>query len=777
MEITTVKKGLQKIMWFKKRYIIHYLIAFMMGRVFIMGAMSPFAISYLCSYMNTKNRTSVKTLFTIVASLLGILTTGYSNTILRYLLAYVLFGLIHISVSTIRTKSSRHITHISSVLAMAISGIIYYAQLGNVFNNMLVLAFECVICYVFPYIIKTTANIVCNENIYEEINTQDIVGICAITVVAIGGFCGLNIGSIEVGKALCGTLIMIIAYAGGCSFSVTCGVGAGILFSLYSFEYNEYAGILGFCGLITGLASGYKRPGIILAFILSTRLLTLYFGGWSDSVLSEFETIISVCLFCLVPHSLLLRIKAYFNAGLTHNTEFKKYLDMVNHKIKHTSKSFETLAELSQKILGNIPENLNDPSTIYDITAGKICKSCGLKFACWDKEVFDTRDILNKTVEILNDTGHLNNDNIPIEFKQKCIKYNLFASELNRTYFKYRANHQWKERVEQSQKMLTAQLKGISGIMNEFSENLNKNITFDKLEESRIMHNMEQSGIKCNDITVVKNHIDTTSVTLTIKNKKNDFTELCKKTEVICSETLNKNMKIENYNCNKNKFTLKLKECERYSVECSYVSIPKKGETQCGDNVVHGKISGGKYAVILSDGMGCGKTASDQSVTAIELMQQFLNAGFDKKAAVEMINSTLMLKNAETFATLDTVITDMFTAKTEFIKAGANTTYIKSGDCVKKISSNTLPIGIISNTKAETTEYQARHGDIIILISDGIHNATDSWFEEYILNMHEDSPKMIAKLLVDESIRQKRQEDDMTVAVLKITKNQEGLYV
>ena len=43
--------------------------------------------------------------------------------------------------------------------------------------------------------------------------------------------------------------------------------------------------------------------------------------------------------------------------------------------------------------------------------------------------------------------------------------------------------------------------------------------------------------------------------------------------------------------------------------------------------------------------------------------------------------------------------------------------------------------------------------------------------------MHEDSPKMIAKLLVDESIRQKRQEDDMTVAVLKITKNQEGLYV
>ena len=407
----------------------------------------------------------------------------------------------------------------------------------------------------------------------------------------------------------------------------------------------------------------------------------------------------------------------------------------------------------------------------------KVCKSCGLKFICWDKDSFDTRDILNKTVNTLDETGHLDKENTPLSFKQKCIKYNIFASELNRTYFKYRVNYQWKERVEQSQKMLTTQLKGMSGIMNEFSENLNKNISFDKLEESRIMHNMEQAGIKCNDITVVKNHIDTTSVTLTLKNKNDDFTALCKKAEVICSETLNKNMRMENYSCNKNKFTLKLKESERYSVECAYISIPKKGETKCGDNVVHGKISGGKYTVILSDGMGCGKTASEQSITAIELMQQFLNAGFDKKTSVEMINSTLMLKNTETFATLDAVITDMFTAKTEFIKAGANTTYIKSGDCIKKISSNSLPIGIINNTKAETTEYQAKHGDIIILISDGIHNATDSWFEEYILNMHEDSPKMIAKLLADESIRKKKQEDDMTVAVLKITKNREELYV
>ena len=48
--------------------------------------------------------------------------------------------------------------------------------------------------------------------------------------------------------------------------------------------------------------------------------------------------------------------------------------------------------------------------------------------------------------------------------------------------------------------------------------------------------------------------------------------------------------------------------------------------------------------------------------------------------------------------------------------------------------------------------------------------------EEYIKNMHEESPKMIAKLLSDEAQRQKSHNDDMTVAVLKILKNTEDIY-
>ncbi len=768
MALTSEKKKIIKMDFVKKRDLLHLFISFMLGRIFLADAISPFAISYLCSYMHTEKPSASKIILSATASFLGILTTKYSYTALRYLLAYVLLGLIYISASTVWTKYQRHLPAVSAFFAMAISGTIYYAQLSNLPYNMFILFIECAICSVFPYIIKKSADIICNRDIFAEISPDSVAGICVLAIISIGGFCDISIGEVSVGKVICGVAIMIIAYSGRCAFSVTCGVSLGILFSLYSFEFNEYVGIFAFCGLVTGMASGLKRPGIILAFIISTRLLTAYFGGWSDSVFSGYETIIAVCTFCLVPQSILLRIKAYFRAGLVRNTDFVKYLDTVNTKMKFTSKAFESLAELSQKVLGKIPENTNDISTIYDITANKVCKSCGLKFACWDKEAFDTKDVLNKAVLTLYRDGHITTDTVPVEFKKKCIRYESFISELNRTYFKYKAGNQWQERVEQGNKMLSMQLIGMSDIMDNFSESLSKSITFDTLDEGKIMYNMEQADIKCSDVTVVKDHIDIAAVTVVVRHKKEDFTKLCKKIEIITSDALNRNMKTENYSCEKNKFIIKLKETEKYSVSCCYVSIPKKGETDCGDSVIHGKISGGKYAAILSDGMGCGKVASEQSVTAIELMQQFLNAGFNKQTSVEMINSALMLRNSETFATLDAVIVDMFTARTEFVKAGANTTYIKTDGCIKKIFSDTLPVGIIKSIKAETNEYQAKNGDIIILISDGIHNATDNWFEPYILNMHEDNPRMIAKLLADEAERQKKQDDDMTVAVLKI---------
>ena len=753
-----------------KRTSIHFVIAFLMGRVFLADCISPFGLSYLCSYMKTEKKSVFKITMSAILSALGTATVQSGKYVLKNLLSYVLFALIIVSFSAFANRKGKFSVNIIAACACAISGIIYYAQTDNFIRNLIMLAAECTICFFLPIILSSSVKIISDDRPLTEITYEDIIGIYTLSALSITGFCGLYIGSISVCRVISGLFIMVVSYSGGFSHAVTCGVTAGILYSLYSFEFNEYAGILGFCGLLTGAVKRFKRPGIILGFTISAKLLSAYFGGWSDSIFSDYEIILAVCLFCIIPYSALYEISGIINAGTYNNPEIASHINRINTKIRNISASFESLAEVLRNVFCNVPPNITDNATIYEIASDKICKNCGLKFICWEKDSFDTCDSLNKAVGILMENGHLKSSDIPENFKKKCIKLSAFVNELNRVFCKYKLSTQWQSKINQSQKLISMQLDGVSDIVGNIADDVSKDIIFDRSNENKIYYMLEQKGFRCTDVTVAKSAGKICNANIRISQKRTNCTELCTFAEEIVSEVLNTPMTVEHFNCRNNKYILTLCERECYKVDCSYICTPKKGEKICGDSLYHGRLSGGKYAVILSDGMGCGESASRQSLAATELMQQFLNAGFNKDTAAGMVSSALMINSSESFATLDVAIIDLFSANIEFIKAGANTTYIKRKDSVQKIVSSSLPVGIIDCTSSDTYSYQASDKDMIIMLSDGIHNAIDSWCEDYIMNIHEDNPEIIAQLLTNEAAKNKKQEDDMTVAVIKISK-------
>ena len=60
--------------------------------------------------------------------------------------------------------------------------------------------------------------------------------------------------------------------------------------------------------------------------------------------------------------------------------------------------------------------------------------------------------------------------------------------------------------------------------------------------------------------------------------------------------------------------------------------------------------------------MGSGLTAYRESELVIDLLEQFLEAGFSKETAVRMINSALILRSdAQVFSTIDIASLDLYT--------------------------------------------------------------------------------------------------------------------
>ena len=178
--------------------------------------------------------------------------------------------------------------------------------------------------------------------------------------------------------------------------------------------------------------------------------------------------------------------------------------------------------------------------------------------------------------------------------------------------------------------------------------------------------------------------------------------------------------------------------------------------------------------------MGSGKEAKKSSSEALRLLENLLLSGFDKNISLDLINEALINQNKESFATLDIAIVDLYLGNVEFIKSAACPTYIKQGKRVQMIKSNSLPTGIIEESKIQTFDKDIEQGEIIVLCSDGILDSNveyknkELWIKYLLEDIETTNTQKIANLILEEAIDNNYGlgKDDMSVLVCKFRKKE-----
>lgn len=199
----------------------------------------------------------------------------------------------------------------------------------------------------------------------------------------------------------------------------------------------------------------------------------------------------------------------------------------------------------------------------------------------------------------------------------------------------------------------------------------------------------------------------------------------------------------------------------------------KETEKVSGDNFSFYEGEDGKMAVILSDGMGSGEKACKDSSRVIEMTERFLEAGFRKEAAIQMINGALAASGQEeNLSTLDICDINLYTGDCEFIKAGAACTYIKRGRLVDRLSTQNFPLGVFGQLEPEVMYRTLQNGDYVVMLSDGVLDALSQGIGEEVLpeiigRMDYSNPNEIANQILTYCLTQSKGQvrDDMTVLV------------
>lgn len=215
-----------------------------------------------------------------------------------------------------------------------------------------------------------------------------------------------------------------------------------------------------------------------------------------------------------------------------------------------------------------------------------------------------------------------------------------------------------------------------------------------------------------------------------------------------------------------------------YMLTAGVVRRNRTGEELCGDNFSVSKIDIQKAVLMLSDGMGTGEKAYVKSEQVVELLEQLLSAGFCKELAIELLNSFVsFLADGEVSSSLDLTVLDFYTGEADFIKLGASTTFIKRKDTIEYIRSTSLPVGVLEQVEFDTCQRKLYHGDIIVMVSDGVLDGIifedkEEYLADIIAKQDTCNAQVMAENIMEEVCRMQRgtMRDDSTILVAGIWK-------
>ena len=346
-----------------------------------------------------------------------------------------------------------------------------------------------------------------------------------------------------------------------------------------------------------------------------------------------------------------------------------------------------------------------------------------------------------------------------------------------------RRDYVWQKRLNENKDLLVAHLQEMAQIMMQLADESRRCVPMGERRFKQIAHALKEVDIQIKNMYLIENEMGRMEVSLTMRAlKKNNLSA----EEVGDLMSVLLNMRLVGAPDNslfvgeewKTYFYV---EEAKFHVLTGVAKAVKETEKISGDNYAFFETVTGNLTVVLSDGMGSGDKACSDSTMVVELMQKFLEAGFQMEMAIQMINSALLTgeENAN-MSTLDLCSMDLYSGECRFVKVGSACTYIKRQHLVDRISSGNLPMGIFQKPDMETVGRALMDGDYIIMVSDGILDALsqgigEDMLPELIGSTDLENPGEMANAILNFCIHQCRGRirDDMTVLVIGIWKKED----
>ena len=600
--------------------------------------------------------------------------------------------------------------------------------------DILVSIMYTIMAIAFYKIFTNSISVVENFGQKKAFSIEEVIGTSLLLAIAVSAFSDLSILGFSIRNILSIFIVLVLGWKNGMLVGTTSGVTIGVTLGILTGGEPIIIAAYAISGMVAGFLNRFGKIGVIIGFCIGNVILAYASNGYTVELIYFKEILLASILLLAVPKNIHIDIEEFVGGSkflpitrersLSREKETVEKLNNVSETIKKMASSYsntvqdmyteEEKEENKQIFINELLNNLEPykDNLLYEDIANVEGKIVGEIFqTLLRKQEIEREDLLKIFADCNSYIVGFDDKEISNYLEENIVQ---ILRVLNISYKVSKNNFVWKRKLEESKKNMETQLKGVSKMISGIANSIQKDTVQEKdytKQEMEVIELLRQKEIEVEEISIRKK--DRYIIHMFTKEIVDSSI-----VEKILTKILKESIVLNEENSTKTDYIF-ISE-DKYVLGFATADASKNQDKVSGDNFIHTRLKDGKYVIALSDGIGTGKKANESSMQVLAMLQNLLETGFDKDSSVQLITSSLISKNEETFATLDVAILDLYKGTIEFIKSGACPTYIKKNKKVQIIKSNSLPAGMINQDNIQVFDTDIQSEEIILMCTDGI---------------------------------------------------------
>lgn len=743
--------------------LVSFIGSFLLMNPFVAGKLSPFSVSL------TASSSPFNSFSAGAGGILGAFFFFDSTDCVKYCAA-LLFCIL------IKNLCERYLHESLHLTAMCLNAFSSIFLVGNAINLATIfdletffsLLYESLLSCAGAYIFFNSSALVWGKKDVSRFSTSETVTVLLSIGIILMPFYKYKLVGFSPVTAVFVFLILLFSRLRGSGGGALCGICTGSVAGLSSeigFVSIGYA--LG--GLLSGEFSRKGKLWCITGYLVPLTVCA-FADGTLNSYMTIFEGIVACVVFFVIPENLYDELSVKVNAPL--NTSVRNENSrLITGRLQETAGAITEVSDCIGKVqntLNPITRTRLDKALIN--AWNKVCSECELRESCRKEIRNPSADDIGRIAQALSNNAVLDETKFPNGFYSSCYCFSKMCSELNSKYLSYIASLGAQGKIDQMQGIMCDHFRNMADILNAIACDFDDGIQVNTDIAGLCATEATEVGLNLISSECTLDKFGRATVSLNISPPRADF-NISQFTHNLSTVTGTK-FNLPEIEENAETHTLYFRQKIDFNIAIGAVSRTADDENVCGDYYRAFRDHDDRYIIILSDGMGTGSRAAIDSAMASELFSMLVKSGIGFDSALSISNSALLVKSCdESLATLDVVSIDLYTGKTDFMKAGAATTFIKHKDTVAQLEQASMPIGILRETVFAKATAQLVRGDIILVISDGIQGECNNWIQHELRAWDTSrSPDELARFILNSACERKigKHLDDMTVIAVYI---------